>query len=157
MTQRAVGVDRELQDAIADGLADVKGLLVGRNTDAVGVVEVVSYFHPFLAAGRKIKNFPHDKGWYRRVGVRAKDRGISTAVSSHHNIIYSAFKLLAVVVSVPSSQLLAGHVEFEDCAGIVSAREQERLLFGERQSVMAAALGVIQDGRRFAIPLRQRV
>ena len=40
---------------------------------------------------------------------------------------------------------------------LVGAREQECLLFRKRQSVMAAALGVIQHRRRFSIPLRERV
>ena len=40
---------------------------------------------------------------------------------------------------------------------LVGAREQKCLLFRKRQSVMAAALGVIQHGRRFSIPLRERV
>ena len=39
---------------------------------------------------------------------------------------------------------------------LLGAREQECLLFGERQPVMAAAGSVIQDGGRFAIPFRQR-
>ena len=40
---------------------------------------------------------------------------------------------------------------------LLGAREQECLLFRERQSVMAATRGVIQHRGRFAIPFRQRV
>src|SRR5205823_13205111 len=77
--------------------------------------------------------------------------------SSHHNIIYSSLKLPSVVVGIPSAQLLPAHVEFQDCTGVVSAREQECLLFRERKPVMAATRGVIQYRGRFAIPFRQRV
>src|SRR5205814_4605617 len=104
-----------------------------------------------------IKNFPDDRGWCWWVGVWAKDRGIRAAISSNHEIIYSSHKLPAIAVGIPTAQLFAGHVEFQNCAGVVSAREQERLLFRERQPVMTAALRVIQHGSRFTIPLRQRV
>src|SRR5438270_3753608 len=40
---------------------------------------------------------------------------------------------------------------------LLRAREEECLSFRERQSVMAAARGMIQHGCRFAIPFRQRV
>src|SRR5213080_1584926 len=40
---------------------------------------------------------------------------------------------------------------------LLGAREQECLLFRERQPVMAATRGVIQHGGRFAIPFRQRI
>src|SRR5206468_8395221 len=91
------------------------------------------------------------------VVVWAKDRGISTAISSNHDIIYSSHKLPAIAVGIPSAQLLPGHVEFQDCAGVVSTREEECFLFRERQPVMTAALRVIQHGSRFAIPFRERV
>src|SRR5207248_6311781 len=92
-----------------------------------------------------------------QVFVRAKDRGISTAVGGHHNIIYAAVEWLAVFVGIPTAQLFAGHVEFKDGAMLLGAREQERPLFRERQPVMAATRGMIQNRGRFAIPFRQRV
>src|SRR5437588_7738931 len=122
MAQLAVVIYREFQDAISDRLADVKSLLVRRDAYSVGVIEVVRYLHPFLTARRKIKNFPNHGGWCWRVGVWAKDRGISPTVGSHHNIIYPAIKLLAAIVGIPSSQLLPVHVEFQDCAGIIRTR-----------------------------------
>src|SRR5207244_8338509 len=88
---------------------------------------------------------------------RAKDRGISTTIGGHHNIIYAALKWLAVFVGIPTAQLLASQVEFKDGAMLLGAREEERLLFRERQPVMTAARSMIQHRGRFAIPLRQRV
>src|SRR5205807_12992 len=92
-----------------------------------------------------------------QVLVRAKDRGISTAVGGHHNIIYAAVEWLAVFVGVPTTQVLASHVELKDGAMLLGAREEERPLFRERQPVMAATRSMIQHHRRFAIPFRQRV
>src|SRR5205807_5830621 len=113
------------------------------------------YLDPFLAARRKIQNFTDDGGWY--VFVRAKDRGISTAVGGHHDIIDATVEWLAVFVGIPTAQLLAGHIEFKNGAMLLGAREEERLSFRERQPVMAATRGVIQHRGRFAVPLRQRV
>ena len=114
-----------------------------RNAYAVGIIEIVCYLDPFLTAGRKVKNFSNYKCWNWWIGIWAKDRGISAAVSGHCNIIYATLEFLAVTISIPSAQLLSGHVEFQDCAGIVRAREQECLLFRERQPVMTAAVRVI--------------
>src|SRR5204862_6499827 len=129
VTSRAVVVDRELQDAISNRFADVESLLVGRDAYSIRVIEIVCHFHPFLTARREIKNFPNYRGWYRWIAIWTKDRRISTAVSGHHDIIYSPLKLPAIAVGIPSAQLFPGHVEFQDYAGIVSAREQECLLF----------------------------
>src|SRR5206468_7714257 len=143
------------QYAVSNGFADVEGLLIWRDAYPVGVIEVVRYLDPFLAAGRKIENFPRHGGW--KVLVRAKDRGISAAVRGHHNIIYAAVEWLAVFVGIPTAQLLACHVELKDGAMLLGARKEERLSFRERQPVMAAYRGMIQHGGRFAIPFRQRV
>src|SRR5207245_8355410 len=62
VAQRAVGIYCELQYAVSDGFADVKRLLIWRDAYSVGVIEVVRYLDPFLAARRKIENFPHDRG-----------------------------------------------------------------------------------------------
>src|SRR5260370_7139510 len=64
---------------------------------------------------------------------------------------------LGVFVGIPTAQLLAGQVEFKDCAMFLGAREEECLSFRERQPVMAAARSMIQHGARFAVPFRQRV
>src|SRR4029077_4338822 len=122
---------------------------------SVRVIEIVRYLDPFLAAGRKIENFPHHGGW--QVLVRAKDRGISAAVCGHHNIVDAAVEWLAVFVGIPTAQLLAGHIKFKDGAMLLGARQEEHLSFRERQSVMAATRRMIQHGGRFAIPFRQRV
>src|SRR5215510_341691 len=143
MTQRAVAVDGELQDAVTDRLADVKSLLVRRYAYSVGIIEVVRYFHPFLTTGRKTKNFSNHSCWYWWIGVWAENCGISAAVGSDHNIIYPAIKFLTVTINIPPSQLFPCHVEFQDCAWVVGACEQESLLFRERQAVMAATLGMI--------------
>src|SRR5207245_5675573 len=145
----------ELQYAVSDGFADVESLLIRRDAYAVGVIEFARYLDPFLAARRKIENFPRHEGW--QILIWAKDRGISAAVGGHHNIIDPAVEWLAVFIGVPTAQLLAGHIEFKDGAMLLGAREQECLLFRERQTVMAATRGMIQHGGRFAIPFRQGV
>src|SRR5207253_10485306 len=155
ITQRAILIDLEFQYAVSDGFADVEGLLIWRDAYSVGVIEIVRYLDPFLAARRKIENFPRHGSW--QILVRAEHRGISTAVGGHHDIIYAAVECLAVFVGIPTAQLLAGQVEFKDGAMLFGAREQECLLFRERQPVMAATRGMIQHGGRFAIPFRQRV
>src|SRR5207244_11383236 len=126
--------------------------MIWRDAYSVGVIEIVRYVDPFLAARRKIENFSRHGGW--QVLVRAKDRGISTAVGGHDNIIYAAVECLAVLVGVPAAQLLAGHVEFKDGAMLLGAREQERLSFRKRQPVIATTRGMIQHGGRLAIPFR---
>src|SRR5207249_970457 len=155
VAQRAVVIDLEFQYAVSDGFADVEGLLIWRDAYSVGVIEFARYLDPFLAARRKIENFPHDGSW--QVLVWAEDGGISTAVGGHHNVIYAAIEWLAVLVGIPTAQLLAGQIEFKDGAMLLGAREEECLSFRERQPVMAATRGVIQHGRRLAIPFRQRV
>src|SRR5437762_6802932 len=155
LTQRAVVIDVEFQHAVSDGFADVESLLIWRNAYSVGVIEIVRYLDPFLAARRQIENFPSHGSW--QVLVRAEHRGISTAVGGHHNIIYAALKWLAVFVGIPPAQLLADHVQFKDGAMFLGAREEERPLFRERQPVMAATRSMVQHGGRFAIPFRQRV
>src|SRR6266567_2714137 len=101
VAQRAVVIDLEFQYAVSDGFADVEGLLIWRDAYSVGVIEIVRYLDPFLAAGRKIENFPSDRSW--QVLVWAEDRGISAAVGGHHNIIYAAVERLAVFVGVPTA------------------------------------------------------
>src|SRR5207253_10661911 len=140
---------------VSDGFAAVEGRWIWRDADSVGVIEIGRYLDKFLAARRKIENFPHHGGW--QVRVRAKDRGISAAVGGRHNIIYAALEWLAVFVGIPTAQLLAGDVEFKDGAMLLGAGEQECLLFRERQPVMATARGMIQYGGCFAVPFRQRV
>src|SRR5439155_16557995 len=114
VTQRAVGIDRELQHAVPDRFADVESLLIWRDADSVGVIQIVRYLDPVLAARRKIENFSRNGGW--QVFVRAEDRGVSAAVGGHHNIIDAAVEWLAVFVGIPTAQLLAGQVEFKDGA-----------------------------------------
>src|SRR5437762_12712661 len=63
VAQRAVFIDFEFQYAVSYGFADVEGLLIWRDADSVGVIEIVRYLDPFLAARRKIENFPHYGGW----------------------------------------------------------------------------------------------
>ena len=58
VAQRAVGIDLEFQYAVSDGFADIESLLIWRDAYAVGVIEFARYLDPFLAARRKIKNFP---------------------------------------------------------------------------------------------------
>src|SRR5207253_1331899 len=127
---------------VSDRFADVESLLIWRDAYSIGVIEFARYLNPFLAARRKIENFPHHGGW--QVRVRAKDRGISAAVGGRHNIIYAALEWLAVFVGIPTAQLLASHVEFKNGAMLFRAGEQKCLLSRERQPVMAATRSMIQ-------------
>src|SRR5205814_4469383 len=112
-------IDLEFQHAVPDGFADVEGLLIWRDAYSVGVIEIVRYLDPFLAARRKVENFPRDGGW--QVLVRAEDRGISAAVGSHHNIVYAAVEWFAVFVRIPTAQLLAGQIELKHGAMLLGA------------------------------------
>src|SRR5438105_7001483 len=102
VAQRAVVIDLEFQDAVSDCFTDVKGFLIRRDADSVGVIEFVRDLDLFLAARRKIENFSRDGGW--QVFVRAEDCGVSAAVRSHHNIIDAAVEWLAVFVGIPRAQ-----------------------------------------------------
>src|SRR2546430_16725311 len=102
---------------------------------------------PSLPAREKKKIFPRHGSW--QFLVRAKHRGVSTAIGGHHNIIYPAVEWLSVFVGVPTAHLLAGHVEFKGGAMLLSAREQGSFLFRERQPAMAPTPGLIQHGGRF--------
>src|SRR6266496_1764745 len=111
---------RRFSRAKFDLLLNEPSALIRRDAYSVGVIEVARYLDPFLAARRKIENFPHHGGW--QVLVRAKDRGVSAAVGGHHNIIYAAVEWLAVFVGIPTAQLLAGHIQFKDGAMLLGAR-----------------------------------
>src|SRR4029453_16502542 len=76
-----------------------------------------------FAARREIENFPHHGGWYFL--VRAEDRSISAAIGGHHNVIYAAREWLAVFVGIPTTQLLAGHIDFKNGALLLGAPRQE--------------------------------
>jgi hypothetical protein len=96
---------------------------------------------PIAAARRKIENFSRDGGW--QVLVRAEDRGISTAVAGHHNIIYAASNGLPFLsASQRRTACRSGRVQ--EWRHAPRAREQECLLFCERQPVMAATRSMIQ-------------
>ena len=59
--------------------------MIWRDADSVGVVEVVRYFDPLLAARCKIENPSRDGGW--QVFIRAKDRGISGTSGGKFSIL----------------------------------------------------------------------
>ena len=56
MAKRAIGINIKFQDTIADRFADIERLLVGRNTDAVGVVKIVRDLYPIFRTRSQIKN-----------------------------------------------------------------------------------------------------
>src|SRR5207244_3800713 len=128
-------------------------LLVWRNADAVCVVQIIRNLDPFLSARSQIQNFPNHRSWDWWISVRSKNCGVCAAIRGHYDIIYASHKFLPVAVGIPAPQLFAVQVELEDSAGIVGAREQKCFLFRQRQSVMAATLGMIQHRGRFSVPL----
>src|SRR5579872_6441647 len=157
MGKRAVAVDAELQDAVADRLADIERLLVGRNTDAVGVIEVVGNLDPALGARREVEDLADDRARYARAGPGTEYGGVGAIVGADHDVVDAADELRAVLVAVPAAQLFAGKIEFQDGARIVGAGEQERMVPGECQAVVTAARRAVEDGDPFSIPLRKRV
>src|SRR5205823_14693407 len=148
-------INIKFQDAIADCLADIEHLLIWRDTDAVSVVKIVRDLDPSLPTGSKVKNLSHDGGW--RIDEVSKKGGVGAAISGHHDVVDAAIELIALVIGVPSAQLLAVEVELENGSVFIRAGEKKSLLFRESQPVMAAVRCVIQNGCLLPIPLRQGV
>src|SRR6476620_5663999 len=155
MAKRAIGINIKFQDTIADRLADIERLLIGRDTDAVGVVKIVRDLYPIFRTRSQVKNLSHDCGW--RIDEVSKKGGVGAAISGHHDVVDAAIELTALVIRVPSAQFLAVEVELENGSVFVGAGEKKRLLFRESQPVMAAVRGTVQDGCLLPIPLRQAV
>src|SRR5205814_2778472 len=100
VTQGAVGVDIELQNAVPDRLADVKSLLVRGDADSIGVVEVVCDLDP-LTPARRAENDPADHcGWHALIG--SEYGGIRASVRRDHDIVDAAVELPAFVIGVPA-------------------------------------------------------
>src|SRR4029434_9115249 len=155
MAQRAIRINIKLQDTIADRFTDIKSLLIGRDTDAVGVVKIVRDLDPIFRTRSQIKDLSHDRGW--RIDEVSKKGGVGAAISRHYDVVDAAIELMALVIGVPSAQLLAVEVELENGSVFVGAGEKKSLLFRERQHVMAAPRDVVQDGCLLPIPLRQAI
>src|SRR5258705_10253613 len=155
MAKRAIGINIEFQDRIADRFTDIESLLIGRNTDAVSVVKIVRDLDPILRTGSKVKNLSHDRGW--RIDEVSKKGGVGAAISGHHDVVDAAIELMAIVIGLPSAQFLAVEVELENGSVFIGAGEKKSLLLGESQPVMAAPRGVVQDGCLLSIPFRQAV
>src|SRR6266576_1341035 len=143
MAERAIGINIKLQDTIADRLADIERLLIGRHTDAVGVVKIVRDLDPILRTGSQVKNLSRDRGW--RIDEVSKKRGVGAAISGHYDVVDAAIELMALVIGVPSAQFLAVEVELDNGSVFIGAGEKKSLLFGESQPVMAAVRGTVQD------------
>src|SRR5712691_13521551 len=109
MAERAIGINIKFQDTIADRFTDIESLLIGRDTDAVGVVKIACDLDPSLRTGSKVKNLSHDRG--RRIDEVSKKGGVGAAISGHYDVVDAAIELMALVIGVPSVQFLA--VEFE--------------------------------------------
>src|SRR5512132_2550063 len=155
MAERAIGINIKFQDTIAHRLADIESLLIGRDTDAVGVVKIVRDLYPIFRTRSQIKDLSHDRGW--RIDEVSKKGGVGAAISGHYDVVDAAIELMALVIGVPSAQLLAVEVQLENGSVFIGAGEKKSLLFRESQPVMAAPRGVVQDGCLLPIPLRQAV
>src|SRR5882724_11955224 len=151
MAKRAIRITIKFQDTIAHRLADIESLLIGRHTDAVGVVKIVRDLDPILRTGSKVKNLSHDRSWW--IDEVSKKGGVGAAISGHYDVIDAAIELMALFIGVPSAQLLAVEVELENGSVFIRAGEKKSLLFRESQPVMAAPRGVVQDGCLLPIPL----
>src|SRR5712675_1787747 len=155
MAKRAIGINIKFQDTIADRFTDIESLLIGRDTDAIGVVKIVHDLYPIFRTRSQIKDLSHDRGW--RIDEVSKKGGVGPAISGHHDVVDAAIELMAIVIRVPSAQLLAVEVELENGSVFIGAGEKKSLLLGESQPVMAAPRGVVQDGCLLSIPFRQAV
>src|SRR5439155_9544835 len=155
MAKRAIGINIKFQDTIADRLADIESLLIGRDTDAVGVVKIVRDLDPILRTRSKVKDLSHDRR--RRIDEVSKKCGVGAAITGHHDVVDAAIELMALVIGVPSAQLLAVEVELENDSVFIGAGEKKSLLVRESQPVMAAPRGVVQNGCLLPVPLRQTV
>src|SRR6266481_8367855 len=155
MAEQAIGINIKFQDTIAHRLADIERLLIWRDTDAVGIVKIVRDLDPSLRTGSKVKDLSHDRGW--RIDEVSKKGGVGAAISGHHDVVDAAIELMALVIGVPSTQLLTVEVELQNGAVFIGAGEKKSLLFRESQPVMAATRSVVQDGRLLPIPFRQGV
>ena len=58
MAERAIGINIKFQDTIADRFTDIEGLLIGRDTDAVGVVKIARDLYPIFRTRSEVKIFP---------------------------------------------------------------------------------------------------
>src|SRR6187455_3259220 len=119
MAKRAIGINIKFQDTIADRFTDIESLLIGRDTDAVGIVKIVCDLHPVFCTRRQIKDLSHDCGW--RIDEVSKKGGVGAAISGHNDIVDAAIELMALVVGIPSTQLLAVEVELENGSVFVGA------------------------------------
>src|SRR4029077_2526751 len=88
MAERAIGINIKFQDTIAHRLTDIESLLIGRNTDAVGIVKIVRDFDPILRIRSKVKNLSHARGW--RIDEVSKKGGVGAAISGHHDVVDAA-------------------------------------------------------------------
>src|SRR6202008_2006767 len=123
MAERAVSVNVELEDAIAHHLTDVERLLIGRNSDAVGIIEVVCHLDPVLRAGRQIKDLAdHGCG---TVNKMPEDGCVGAAARSDNNVVYSAIERVAFVIGIPALQLFAVEIELENGAVLVGAGQKK--------------------------------
>src|SRR6266850_6795695 len=118
MAKRAIGINIEFQDTIADRFTDIESLLIGRDTDAIGVVKIIRDLDPIFRTGSKVKNLSHDRGW--RIDEVPKKRGVGAAISGHYDVVDAAIKLMALVIGVPSAQFLAVEVELENGSVFIS-------------------------------------
>ena len=114
MAERAIGINIKFQDTIAHRLVDIERLLIGRDTDAVSVIKIVRDLDPILRTGSKVKNLSHERGW--RIDEVSKKGGVGAAISGHHDVVDAAIELMALVIGVPSTQLLTVEVELQNGA-----------------------------------------
>src|SRR5882757_8079403 len=121
--ERAICIDAELQYAIPNRFADVEGLLVGRNADTVGIVQIPRHLDPLLTAGRQIENLSGDR--CRHVLGRTKHRRVGTAIGGDDDVVDAAVESVALIVAVPAVQKLARQVELQNRAMAVRAGKQK--------------------------------
>ena len=98
MAERTIGINIKFQDTIADRLTDIESLLIGRDTDAVGVVKIVRDLYPIFRTRSQIKDLSHNHGW--RIDEVSKKGGVSAAISGHNNVVDAAIELMALVIGV---------------------------------------------------------
>src|SRR6266576_6378410 len=126
MAKRAIGINIKFQDTIPDRFTDIESLLIGRDTDAVGVIKIVGDLDPIFRTRSQIKNLSHDRGW--RIDEVSKKGGVGATISGHYDVVDTAIELMALVIGVPSEQFLAVEVELDNGSVFIGAGEKKSLL-----------------------------
>src|SRR5438045_911825 len=84
-----------------------------------------------------VEDLAGDGGWNVLIG--SEHRRVRASIRGDHDVVDAPGERIAPGVSIPAPQQPARQIEFENRAMLVGAREQERLLLRERETIVTAA------------------